>query len=43
MGLVYADIELINTGDVTLFNRGYIKETKSEKKRLNALWVAVRI
>ena len=35
MGLVYADIEIINAEDIAVYNRGYIKkeEVRSEKLR----------
>jgi clan AA aspartic protease len=37
MGLTYADIELVNSGDIVLFNRGYIKENEIRKEKVNAL------
>lgn len=37
MGLVYAEIELINAGDVSLFEGSYIKETDIRKLKTKAL------
>jgi len=33
MGLVYADIELINSNDLAFLRRGYIKNNQVKKKR----------
>lgn len=37
MGLVYADIELINGGDLELARRGYIDKDDVKRMRINAL------
>jgi hypothetical protein len=37
MGLVYAEIELINAGDTVLNSRGYIKEAEIRKEKVRAL------
>lgn len=37
MGLVYADIELINAGDLYLYQKGYIKEDEIKRVVVNAL------
>lgn len=37
MGLVYADIELINGDDLSLFRRGHIKEDEVKRMTVNVL------
>ncbi len=37
MGLIYSDIELINSDDLALVRRGYLKETEVRKMKVNAL------
>jgi len=37
MGLVYADIELINGGDLELARRGYMDQDEVKRMRINAL------
>lgn len=37
MGLVYANIELINSGDVEVARRGFIKKNEIRKARVKAL------
>ncbi len=37
MGLVYADIELISSEDIAVFNRGYIKKEDIRKEKVSAL------
>jgi clan AA aspartic protease len=37
MGLVYADIELFNTGDIEMVNRGYLKSDEIRKATVRAL------
>ena len=37
MGLVYADIKLVNSGDITLARRGYIKETEIKSMTVKML------
>jgi clan AA aspartic protease len=37
MGLVYADLELINGGDLELARRGYIDQDDIKRMRINAL------
>jgi len=37
MGLIYSDIELINSDDLALVRRGYLKETEVRKMKINAL------
>ena len=37
MGLVYADIEIINSDDLALFKRKYIKEDEVKKIKVKAL------
>jgi clan AA aspartic protease len=37
MGLIYSDIELINSDDLALVRRGYLKENEVRKMKVNAL------
>jgi len=37
MGLVYADIELINGGDLEMARRGYMDQDEVKRMRINAL------
>jgi len=37
MGLVYADIELINGGDLEMVRRGYMDQDEVKRMRINAL------
>ncbi len=37
MGLIYSDIELINSDDLALVRRGYLKETDVRKMKVKAL------
>ena len=37
MGLTYAHIELLNSGDIILHKRGYIKETEIRTEKVKAL------
>ncbi|MEA2012276.1 MAG: retroviral-like aspartic protease family protein [Verrucomicrobiota bacterium] len=37
MGLVYADIELVNAGDIEVFQRGYIKGTEIRTQNVKVL------
>jgi len=37
MGLIYSDIELINSDDLALVRRGYLKETEVRKMKVKAL------
>ncbi len=37
MGLVHAEIKLTNSGDIAVFNRGYIKEEEVRHKTVTAL------
>ena len=37
MGLTYANIELLNSGDIILHKRGYIKEAEIRKETVKAL------
>jgi clan AA aspartic protease len=37
MGLVYAEIELVNSGDMVLHKRGYIKESEIRREKVKAL------
>jgi clan AA aspartic protease len=37
MGLVYAEIELVNPGDILLHKRGFIKETEIRKEKVKCL------
>lgn len=37
MGLVYAEIELVNSIDIGLFKRGYLKEKEIRKENVKAL------
>jgi clan AA aspartic protease len=37
MGLVYADIELVNAGEIFLAQKGYIKPTEVKRMNVNAL------
>ncbi len=45
MGLVYATIELINAGDISLYEGNFIKESQIRKLHTNALvdWGAVML
>ena len=37
MGLVYAEIELFNTGDIEMVNRGFLKSEEIRKAKVSAL------
>jgi len=37
MGLIYSDIELINSDDLALVRRGYLKESEVRKMKVKAL------
>jgi len=37
MGLVYAEIELFNTGDIEMVNRGFLKAEEIRKAKVHAL------
>ncbi len=37
MGLVYAEIELFNTGDIEMVNRGFLKAEEIRKAKVRAL------
>ena len=37
MGLVYAEIEIINAEDMAVAHRGYIKESEIRRTKVNAM------
>jgi clan AA aspartic protease len=37
MGLIYAEIELVNPGDLALVRRGYLKESEIRRENVKAL------